>query len=427
MQVKKEVVKLPLSVDERWDLIEKITKQTVEFGAYKHTLKDAIAELTVKPLTGIPVAIAVLYGFWSFFCDFAGTLFTDGFMVKIFDEHWLPWLQSVFPGGLGNPVYALMVDAGHLENGVLVPSDNCFEAFGVLTSGLFVPFGVVLWAVLAFYLMFAFLEDIGYLPRLAVLVDTVLHKIGLHGYAIVPTFLSLGCNVPGVTATRVLETRKQRFLMITLLGIFIPCGAQIGIMQDLVPELMGWIFLTLAIGYLGFGYILNKIVPGESPEIIMDVPPYRMPTLRNIARKLWIRTSRFLLVAVPFVLLGCLIVGLMYLTGAMDWLASVLGPLLMVWFGVPKETVAPLIAGFLRKDLAVGVLGGLMEQGIMTHFQVFTSVVLLCIYFPCLATFALMLKEENWKEFLGSLASLVVVVFVYGGLIHLVGLMLGVA
>ncbi len=94
---------------------------------------------------------------------------------------------------------------------------------------------------------------------------------------------------------------------------------------------------------------------------------------------------------------------------------------------MPKETVAPLIAGFLRKDLAVGVLGGLMEQGIMTHFQVFTSVVLLCIYFPCLATFALMLKEENWKEFLGSLASLVVMVFVYGGLIHLVGLMLGVA
>jgi len=194
-----------------------------------------------------------------------------------------------------------------------------------------------------------------------------------------------------------------------------------------VPELMGWIFLTLAIGYLGFGYILNKIVPGESPEIIMDVPPYRMPTLKNIGRKLWIRTSRFLLVAVPFVLLGCLIVGLMYLTGAMDWLASVLGPLLMVWFGVPSETVAPLIAGFLRKDLAVGVLGGLMERGVMTHFQVFTSVVLLCIYFPCLATFALMLKEENWKEFLGSLASLVVMVFVYGGLIHLVGLMLGVA
>lgn len=418
---------MPLSVDERWDLIDKISKQTVTFGAYKHTLKDAIAELTVKPLTGIPVAIAVIYGFWSFFGDFAGTLFTDGFMVRLFDEHWLPWLQAVFPGGLGDPLYALMVDAGHIENGVLVASDTCFESFGVLTSGLFVPFGVVLWAVLAFYLIFAILEDVGYLPRLAVLVDTILHKIGLHGYAIVPTFLSLGCNVPGVTAVRPLETRKQRFMMITLLAVFIPCGAQIGIMQALVPELMGWIFLTLAIGYLGFGFILNKIVPGKSPEIIMDVPPYQMPMWRNIASKLWIRTSRFLLVAVPFVLLGCLIVGLMYLTGAMDWLAAVFGPLLMGWFGVPEETVAPLIAGFLRKDLAVGMIGGLMERGLMTTFQVFTSVVLLCIYFPCLATFVMMIKEENWKEVLGSLASLVAMVFVYGGLIHLVGIMLGVA
>jgi ferrous iron transport protein B len=243
----------------------------------------------------------------------------------------------------------------------------------------------------------------------------------------VPTFLSLGCNVPGITATRPLETRKQRFMMMTLLAIFVPCGAQLGIMQDLVPEMMGWIFLTLAIGYLGFGFILNKIVPGKSPELIMDVPPYQMPTLRNIVRKLRIRTSGFLLVAVPFVLLGSIIVGLMYLTGAMDWLAAVLGPLLMGWFGVPSETVAPLIAGFLRKDLAVGILGGLMEQGIMTTFQVFTSVILLCIYFPCLATFAMMLKEENWKEILGSIASLMAMVFVYGGLIHVVGIMLGVA
>ena len=94
---------------------------------------------------------------------------------------------------------------------------------------------------------------------------------------------------------------------------------------------------------------------------------------------------------------------------------------------MPRETVAPLIAGFLRKDLAVGMLGGLAEQGIMTHFQVFTSVVLLCIYFPCLATFALIIKEENWKEILGTLAALGVMVLVYGGLIHLVGIMLGLA
>jgi ferrous iron transport protein B len=413
---------MKLSVDERWDLIDKISKETVTFGKYKHTLKDAIGELTIKPLTGIPIAIAVLYGFWSVFSSFAGTLCTDGFLCKIFDEHWLPWLQSVFPGGLGNWFYELMVDAGHMENGLLVASDNCFESFGVLTSGLFVPFGVVLPAVFIFYLMMTLLEDVGYLPRLAVLIDTVLHKIGLHGYAIVPTILGLGCNVPAVTATRILETRKQRFMMMTLLAIFIPCGAQLGIMKEVIPDTMGFVILYLLFGYFVFGFILNKIIPGKSPEILIDVPPYQMPTKRNVGRKVWIRVSGFLKVAVPFVMLGCLIVGVMYLTGFMDWLGDVLSPVFVGWFGVPKETAGPLVAAFLRKDLAVGMLSAIE----MTKYQMISSVVLVSIYFPCLATFIMILKEGG-KELLGSLAALVASVFFFGGLLHLIWITVGVA
>jgi len=190
---------MKLTIDERWDLIDKISKEVVSYGKYEHTLKDALGELTVKPLAGIPIAITVLYGFWSVFSSFAGTLWTDGFMVKIFDEHFLPWMQAHFPGEGGWLYYIVVGDPA---------ADNCFEAFGVLTSGLFVAIGVVLGAILIFYLMLTLLEDVGYMPRLAVLIDTILHKIGLHGYAIVPTILSLGCNVPAITATRILETRK---------------------------------------------------------------------------------------------------------------------------------------------------------------------------------------------------------------------------
>ena len=412
---------MTLTVDERWDLIEKISKETVTFGKYKHTLKDAIGELTVKPLTGIPIAIAVLYGFWSFFGSFAG-FFTDGFFCKLFDEYWLPWLQDVFPGGLGNWFYAIMVDAGHMENGILVASDSCFESFGVLTSGVFLAIGVVLPAIVAFYLMLTFLEDIGYMPRLAVLIDTVLHKIGLHGYAIVPTILSLGCNVPAVTACRILETRKERFMMMVLLAIFIPCGAQLGVMQKVVPQYVGFILIFLAIGYFITGFILHKIIPGKSPEILIDVPPYQMPMWRNVSMKMWMRLKHFFKTAIPFVLLGCVIVNVLYLTGFIDGLANVLAPVLTVWFGVPKETVAPLIAGFLRKDLAVAQLSTIE----MTKYQMITSVVLISIYFPCLATFVMILKE-GWKELLGSIAVLGVVTFLYGGLLHLIWILLGVA
>jgi len=411
---------MKLSTGERWDLIDTISKETVTFGAYQHTLTDAIGELTVKPMTGIPVAIAVMYGFWSVFSSFAG-FFTDGFFVRLFDAYWLPWLQEVFPGQ-GGWLYAIMVDAGGIESGEFVLSSNCLESFGVLTSGLFVAVGIVLPAIIIFYLMLALLEDIGYMPRLAVLLDTVLHRVGLHGYAIVPTILSLGCNVPGVAATRILETKKQRFIMMTLLAIFIPCGAQISIMQDVVPDLMGWILLYLIIGYFVFGYILNKIVPGKAPEFLIDVPPYRRPLLSNIGKKVGGRVRGFFVVAIPFVLLGSAIVGVLYQLGVIQFLGDALAPVFVGWFGVPKETAGPLIAAFLRKDLAVAQLSAIT----MTPYQMITAVVLVSIYFPCVATFAMMLKE-GWKELLGALAVLSVVVFTYGGLIHLIGILLGVA
>ncbi|MFP4001579.1 MAG: nucleoside recognition domain-containing protein, partial [Thermoplasmata archaeon] len=166
-------------IDERWKLVDRIAEETVTYGDGKTTLKDAIAELTVKPLTGLPIALAVLYGFWSFFSAFAG-FFTDGFFVRLFDNHWLPWLQGVFPGK-GRWYYFILV--GDPAAG------NSFEAFGMLTSGLFVAIGIVLPAITAFYLYLIILEDSGYMPRLAVLIDTLLHKIGLHGFAIVPMIL----------------------------------------------------------------------------------------------------------------------------------------------------------------------------------------------------------------------------------------------
>lgn len=409
---------MELTVDRRWDLVDRIAKETIEVGAYEPTLKDAVADITVRPATGIPFAIAILYGFWTFFGEFAG-FFTDGFFVRIFGTHWIPWLGDKL-AGLPNWLFTILVgDRAVFAEDFL--GDPCFAAGGILTTGLFMPFAIVLWAVIALFLVLAILEDTGYLPRLAVLVDTVMHKIGLHGFAIVPTLVSLGCNVPGVTAARPLETRKQRFIAIALLGVFIPCGAQIGMMQELVPEMIGWVFLTLAIGYLGFGWVLNKIWPGESPEILMDVPPYQAPQWSNIWRKTWMRTRHFLLVAVPFVLLGCAIVMVLYATGAMDALASGLEGFLMGVFGVPADATASLIVGFLRKDLAIGLL----PLDAMTNYQVFKSVVLLTIYFPCLATFAMLLRELNWKEILSILGFLIVMIFVFGGILNLIGMVGG--
>ena len=409
-----------LDPDERWDLVEEIASMCVSFGHFLHTLKDALGDYTVKPATGIPFAIAMLYAFWSIFTTFAG-FFTDGFLTKVFDGYWLPLLQRHFPGGDGNWLYALMVDAGRMVDGVSVPSQTCLESFGVLTSGLYLPLGIVLPAIFIFYFMLSLLEDIGYMARLAVLMDTFLHKIGLHGYAIVPSILSLGCNVPGVEATRILETSKQRFMMMTLLAVFIPCSAQIGIMQEVVPEYLGFIMAYLFVGYFAFGFVLNKIIPGKIPEILMDIPPYQRPIPANITRKMVMRTMGFLKEGVPFVMLGILLVNILYVVGAIDSLASFLAPVFEGWFGVPRETAGPLVAAFLRKDLAIAQLGAIE----MSPHQMISSVVLVTIYFPCVATFIMMLKEGG-RAFIGSVIALMAVVFTYGGLLHLIWKLMGV-
>ncbi|TAJ44674.1 hypothetical protein CUJ86_05045 [Methanofollis fontis] len=402
-----------LTADERWDLVDLVVGEVVSTGTVRRTLADALGDLTVKPLTGFPVALAVLYAFWSVFSSFAGDLVTDGFMIGFFDGFWLPWLQNVWPDPQSLLYFVFVGDPS---------AETCFDAFGVLTSGLFVSIGVVLPAVFIFYLTMTLLEDSGYLPRLAVLADTFLHKIGLHGYAIVPTILGLGCNVPAVTATRVLETGKQRFMMMTLLAIFIPCGAQLGIMLSVIPDLVGWVMLYLIVGFAVFGFVLNRVVPGENPEILIDIPPYRWPVRENVLKKLYNRTRGYLKEAVPFVLFGILLVNVLYLAGVIGAVAGALAPLFVTWFGVPAETVGPLIAAFLRKDLAVAQLSTIA----MTPYQMITSVVLISIYFPCVATFVVMIRE-GWKQLLAAVAVLMVVVVLYGGAIHGIGILLGVA
>jgi len=401
-----------LNTDEKWEIIDGISEEVVTRGERRHTLSEVLSDLTVKPLYGLPLAAAVLFGFWSFFGSFAG-LFTDGFAVPAFDKHILPWLQSIFPNE-GSVLYWIFV--GDPAAG------TAFEAFGVLTTGLFVAVGVVLPAVIAFYFILAILEDSGYLPRLAVMMDTVFHRIGLHGFAIVPTILSLGCNVPGVMASRTLETKKQRFMMMTLLSVFIPCGAQIGVMNALIPQYAGLIILYLFGGFFLTGALMNILIPGESPEILVDVPPFRTPMASNVGSKLWTRVKSFFKIAIPFVLAGVLIIQVLYWFGIINWLGTVFEPLLTTWFGVPAETSGPLVAGFMRKGLAVGLLGGIE----MSTGQLITSIVIISLYFPCLATFIMLLKEGGIKTILKSLVVLTGSVFLYGGLMRVIVNLVGI-
>jgi ferrous iron transport protein B len=392
-----------------------ITSQAQKVHHRHPTFLERLGDATVKPLTGLPIAAGILWIIFKLFITIAGFI-TDGLMVPFFEGPYDNFIRGsvkkIFPYGFIHDMLIGEAGTGYLES------------FGLLTTGIFVPIGIVLPAVLVFYIILTLLEDIGYLPRLAVLVDNVFHRMGLHGYSIVPVILSFGCNVPGVMATRILTTDKQRFMMLTLLGISIPCMAQTAVVLNIIGPFglfwVGLIYLILMGTFVSMGSLLNRILKGETPEIAIEIPPYRLPRVSNLLMKTRLRIEQFLLGAIPWVFVGIFIVNLLYGLHATDFLSKILGPILGRWLGLPREAIYSLIIGFLRKDVATGLLAPLLDKGIMDLYQVITVVAMLAIYFPCAATFAVFLKELGVKGTLKSTALMLIVALGVGGLLHLI-------
>jgi len=402
-----------LSEKERWAKTGSIIKKVERVRHRHHTIRERISDITVKPATGILIAIAVIFGaFWL--VRFIGENLIGYIFEPTFD-FFKPAAMGLsnFLGGSGI-LHDVLI--GKLIGGEIVWT----ESMGLLTTGIFVPIAMVLPYIIAFYLMLSILEDTGYLPRLGTLTDNLFHKLGMHGYGIVPVFLGLGCNVPGALSTRVFETRKQRFISATLLAIAVPCMAQIAMIfgvlggYGITPILI--VFLTLFIIYISFGLLLNRFVKGESPEIFLEVPPYRRPSGRALTKKVWMRVRWFLREALPWLFLGVVVVNLLYSFGVLDALSNAAAPFMEGWFGLPGAASLALLVGFLRKDLAVGML---LPLG-MSAMQLVIAVTVLTIYFPCVATFAVLARELGWRDMLKSALIMIGAALLVGGLMRII-------
>jgi ferrous iron transport protein B len=399
---------------ERWHEVGKIVDRVQVIKHKHHTLGERLGDLTIHPWTGIPIAAFTLFLLF-FVIRFIGegliTLISEPFFERI----WAPLMMRLSQF-LGTDTLLHKTLIGQLMDGAI----DFGESFGILTTGLYVPFGAVLPYILAFYLVLSLLEDSGYLPRLAVLLDNTLHVIGLHGMAIVPMFLACGCNVPGVLATRILETKRERFIAATLMSISIPCMAQTAMIFGLLGKYgargLFPVFLTLFLIWLIVGNILRVIVKGESPEIFTEIPAYRIPHPGTLIKKVWMRMQWFLKEAVPFVLLGVFIVNLLYALGVFNLLGNIVGPFTSRLFGLPFQAVGALLLGFLRKDLAVGMLAPLG----LSMKQLIIACVVLTMSFPCIATFAVLLKELGIIDMLKAALIMLSSALVVGGLLNLI-------
>lgn len=402
------------NTENRWARIGNIINEVQTIDHRHHNLQDIIEEITIKPLTGIPIAVFVLY------ISFLVVRFIGEGLIGYVLEPFFMYLYQP----LMNQFSILLGSGGFIHDlliGQLVAGGIDFEqSFGLLTTGIYIPFAAVLPYIIAFYFLLGLLEDTGYLPRLAVLVDNIMHKVGLHGFSVIPMILGFGCNVPAALAARTLESRREKFIASTLMAISIPCMAQtamvIGLLGPFGGQYIAYVYLTLASIWVIVGLILNKILPGFSSDLLLEIPALRMPGVGIVIKKLWMRVFSFLKEALPFVLTGVLIVNLLYILGIFDILTVILGPLLDTIFGLPHAAISALLMGFLRKDLAMGMLAPLD----LTVKQLVIASTILTIYFPCVATFVVLVRELGIMDMLKSTLVMLFTTLIVGGVMNLV-------
>ncbi len=402
------------SEEEKWTEVGRIVSEVQSLEHRHHTFLEVLGDASVKPRTGLPIAALVICA--SFLVvRFIG----EGLIGHIFE----PFFERVL-GPLIMRLSPILKPGSFLHSiviGKLIDGEIDFlQSFGLLTTGLFVPIAMVLPYVFSFYLVLGLLEDFGYLPRLAVLLDSIMHHMGLHGWAVIPSFLGLGCNVPGIMATRILESARERLIAATIISIGVPCAA----LQAMIWGLLGArgggyvaiVYLTLFAVWVGLGLILHTVLPGPSPTLIMEVPPYRLPSAPVVAKKLRMRLTGFIRDALPVVLLGVIVINVLYFVGIFDLLADVSAPLIVKVFGLPKEAVVALVVGFLRKDVAVGMLGTLD----LSAKQLVVAAVVLSMFFPCIATFVTLFKELGFRNGMKSIGIMILSSVVVGGALNAV-------
>ncbi len=372
---------IKLSPSERWLRIGEIVSEVQKVYHRHPSTLERLEDLTIRPWTGIPIAILVLYLSFRVIIG-SGEWLIENLTDPLFTtySYWIHSLADKYLSGIAHDI-------------LVGRTPELLGSFGLLTTGLYIPFGIVIPFLIPFYLVLGFLEDLGYLPRLSVLMDVMMHKFGLHGAAIIPCILGMGCSVPGVLGLRVLESSKQRFLAATLMTMSIPCASQTAMVFGiLAPYGLRYIFAvysTLFIVFAISGMLLHKLIREESPEIFMEIPPYRMPVMNALLKKTFLRIRTFVYEAVPYIGAGILAMNIFEMTGIMKRFGDISSPVVSGILGLPNEAAVTLLLGFLRKDIGIGMFAPLH----LSPEQLVIGAVVLAMYFPCVATLTVLLKE----------------------------------
>ncbi len=347
--------------------------------------RDWIGRISIHPVWGVPFLFFVLWIAYLFVGKFGA-----GFLVdKV--EH------DLFQDRL-NPLVIRFIDFIHTPHFL---RELLVGPYGIITMALTYAIAIVLPVVMTFFLFFGVLEDSGYLPRLAVMLNRLFRKMGLNGKAVLPMVLGLGCDTMATLTTRILETKKEATIVTLLLALGVPCSAQLGVILAMLgplgPEAMLiWLGATVGTIFL-VGWAASKVIEGNTGDFILEIPPVRIPKLSNITIKVLARTEWYLKEAVPLFIVGTL---LLYVLDALHLLTAIqraLSPLVVGGLGLPAEASNAFVIGFLRRDYGAAGLFAMQRAGHLTPTQTVIALTVITLFIPCVANFLVMLKERGQR------------------------------
>ena len=385
-------------------VVKEISKSTA--------LGNALSRAMIKPLTGVPILLLALYAMYQII-----GVFVAGTVVGLTEE-------TIMIGQYEPAVRSLV--------GNFISEDSTLGTilvgeFGLLTMTFTYVLGLLMPLVVGFYFFLSLFEDSGYLPRLATLVDRVLTSLGLNGRAVIPLILGLGCVTMATITTRLLGSERERRIAIFLLGLAIPCSAQLGVIAGMLaavgPEFVALYALVILAVLVVVGTLMNTLLSGQSSDLLIDLPPLRLPRIDNVLTKTFIKSYQFLKEAFPLFALGALLISTFQVTGILTLLQNALAPLTVGGLGLPKEAATAFIMGVVRRDFGAAGLADMT----LAPIQTVVALITITLFVPCIASILVMFKERSKKEAALMWLSTWVIAFLIGGIVAQLSNLLGVS
>ena len=394
---------------DEWSRIGFIVSKVQKLSHRHHTFWELLSDVTLHPLGGIVCALVVMIATFAII-RFLGEGLSGRLFEPLYSRYYYPFISHLVSLIPSKAIQAILVGA----------SADPLQSFRILTSGVYISIVLVFPYFFSFYLMFGFLEDTGYLPRLAVVLDPLFHRLGLHGHSSIPIMLGLGCKVPAFLSARVLTGRREKILTMALCLMGAPCLPQsamiasLGLRYGLAPVCL--IFSIVLIVALCMNAVLSKLIKGEPPELFIELPSYRLPSLFLLCRKLWIRIVDYFQEIFPLIIAGVLIIHVLDSLNILRFISKTIGAFFSLLLGLPREIAPVVFLGFLRKDVSIALLAPFN----LSAPQFVIASVFMVLYLPCIASLFVLIREIGFKVGMGIVGMSFFIAIFVTSLLHFI-------